>query len=360
MRMSGDLAVDSEVLVVDDEYANVAIAERILKRNGFTRVRTLTEPRRFEAVFDEQRPDVILLDLHMPGIGGLEVLAEIRRLKGSAEYLPTLILTGDASASARKEALAAGAIDFITKPLDETEVVLRVLNYLEVRRLHLRIVARASELDDLVRRRTAELEREQTEAFSRLNLVSEFRDDETHQHTMRVGVSSGLLAAAVGQGADFADLMTRAAPLHDIGKIGIPDSILLKPGRLTLEELAVMRSHCSIGVRIIGETRSRELAMARVIAQTHHERWDGSGYPEGLRGEGISLAGRIVAVCDVFDALIHNRPYKRAWSIDRALEEIAAGGGRHFDPELCTAFCERVAPSLAWVQGELPGELPAA
>jgi putative two-component system response regulator len=346
----------AEVLVVDDEPANVALIESILDRNGFTRVRSVTDPRQFRQVFLDQQPDIVLLDLHMPHVDGLTLLSVIRELRKEGEFLPALILSADATPKARHDALGAGATDFLTKPLDTTEVGLRVLNYLEARRLHLRLEEHSKELDEIVSTRTMALAKEHAETLQRLYLLSEFRDDDTHEHTNRVGMSAGMLALLAGESPQRAALIEHAAPLHDIGKVGIPDHVLLKPGKLTPEEFEIVREHPGIGARLIGETDSEVLQMARVIAESHHERWNGGGYPNGLRGNAIPIEGRIVTVCDVFDALTHERPYKPAWTIDQAVEELTVQRGKFFDAQLVDIFLDQVVPKLPWVAGELAGK----
>lgn len=360
--MGGDLNLEegllksADVLVIDDEPANVALVESILSRSGFTRVRSLTDARLFRQAFIEQQPDIVLLDLHMPYVDGIAVLGMITELRREGEYLPALVLSADATPRARHDALGAGATDFLTKPLDTTEVELRVLNYLEARRLHLRLVQHTKELDQLVAARTSALERAQSETLQRLYLVSEFRDDETHEHTTRVGWTSGRLALEIGVEPERAGLIESAAPLHDLGKVGIPDHVLLKPGRLTPEEFEIVREHPGIGARLIGETDSEILRIAKVIAESHHERWNGGGYPNGLRGDAIPLEGRIVTVCDVFDALTHERPYKPAWTFDQAIEELNLQRGAFFDAELVEVFVNRIVPKLPWVAGEEVGQ----
>jgi putative two-component system response regulator len=351
LNLEEGLLRGAEVLVVDDEPANVALIETILERNGFTQVRSVTDPRQFRQVFVEQQPDIVLLDLHMPHVDGIALLAMIRELRREGEFLPALVLSADATPKARHDALGAGATDFLTKPLDTTEVGLRVLNYLEARRLHLRLAQQTDELDKLVKSRTQALERAQSETLQRLYLVSEFKDDETHEHTNRVGVSAGKLAARAGETPERVQLIESAAPLHDLGKVGVPDQVLLKPGKLTPEEFEIVREHPGIGARLIGETDSEILRMAKVIAESHHERWNGGGYPNGLRGNAIPIEGRIVTICDVFDALTHERPYKPAWTVDQATEELISQRGMFFDAELIDLFIEHVVPELPWLAG---------
>jgi putative two-component system response regulator len=333
----------ADVLVVDDEPANVALVASILERNGFTRIRSTTDAREFRPMFVEQRPDIVLLDLHMPHIGGLEILREVEGLLEPDEYLPVLVLSADVTAKARRDALGAGATDFLTKPFDTTEVGLRVLNCLETRRIHLRLDGQRRELDGIIRERTRALEISHFESLLRLH--DEFRD-ETSEHTARVGTMAGRLGRSAGMSDDLADLMEKAAPLHDLGKVGVPDAILLKPGKLSAEEFDLVRTHTTIGAEIIGDTTSEVLSLARVIAETHHERWNGEGYPAGLHGDEIPLAGRVVAVCDVFDALTHERPYKQAWTVDEAVAELVSERGRFFDPDLVDLFLTQVLPTL--------------
>jgi putative two-component system response regulator len=248
-------------------------------------------------------------------------------------FLPVIVLTADATPHTKKRALEARAIDYLTKPLDAAEVLLRVRNHLRTRLLHVHMEAE-------VRRGIRELEQAQIEVLERLAQAAEFRDDDTGQHTYRVGEMASRLARALGFADTQAELLRRAAPLHDVGKIGIPDAVLLKPGRLTAEEMALMRNHATIGANLLSGGRSELMQMAEQIALTHHERWDGTGYPAGLRGDAIPLTGRIVAVTDVFDALSSDRPYRPAWPIEQVREEITRGVGTHFDPQVATAFLQ--------------------
>ena len=344
MNLDEGLLRGSDVLVIDDEPANVALVESILERNGFSRIRSTTDPRQFRALFDACRPDIVLLDLHMPHMGGLEVLREVGSLLEPDEYLPVLMLSADVTARARRDAFGAGATDFLTKPFDTTEVGMRVLNHLETRRIHLRLDDQRREHDERMEQRTAALVGSHLDSLKRLH--GEF-PDETDDHAERVGTMAALLARSAGASDDLAGLIGKAAPLHDLGKVGVPDSVLLKPGKLTAEEFELVRTHTTVGARIIGESTSEVLGLARVIAETHHERWNGLGYPHGLAGEAIPLPGRVVAVCDVFDALTHERPYKRAWTVDEAVQELVAERGRFFDPDLVDLFVDRVLPTIA-------------
>jgi putative two-component system response regulator len=282
--------------------------------------------------------DLLLLDLHMPPPDGFTVMRQLREQIAGKVSLPVLVLTGDADDEVKRRALSEGARDFLTKPFDQHEVRLRVNNLLEIRRLQLQQRETELELEARVAARTAELEEARLEVLERLATAGEFRDDETGEHARRVGTTAQMLADAVTAGAPETERIGIAAPLHDIGKIAIPDSLLLKPGRFTRVEHQEMQRHTSIGADMLAGTSSGLLALARDIALTHHERWDGSGYPGGLRGDEIPLAGRIVALADVFDALTHARPYKQAWPVQEAVEEIRRHAGGQFDPELVEAF----------------------
>lgn len=343
MHLEEDLLVGADVVVVDDEPANVALVGSILERNGFTRVRSTTDAREFRGLFDAKRPDIVLLDLHMPYLSGVELLREVSGLLAPDEYLPIVVLSADVTAKARRDALGAGATDFLTKPFDATEVVQRVLNHLQTRRIHRRLREQEAELAQRLRAETRRFEQWHLESLRRLPARA---DHEGHDHTARVGTAAGLLARSAGLDTQLVALLEQAAPLHDLGKVGVPDAVLLKPGRLSPGEFAVVRRHTTLGGQIIGETPSELLGLARVIAETHHERWNGAGYPAGLRGEAIPLVGRVVAVCDVFDALTHDRPYDRAWSVDAAVAELVGERGRFFDPDLVDLFVDRVVPAL--------------
>jgi putative two-component system response regulator len=326
----------ARILVVDDEAANVEILRRILSRAGFTHVEATTDPRLVTDLYIEQRPDLILLDLHMPHMDGLEVMQRLNDI-AEASYLPILILSADLTPHARREALSRGAKDFVGKPFMQDELLLRIRTLLETRLLYLQIQSQNQLLEMKVRERTRALEEAQFEIIERLAAASEFRDDNTGQHTQRVGQMSALLARQLAMPDGQVALIRRAAELHDVGKIGIPDAILLKMGRLTADEFEIVKTHTTIGARILSGGKFPLLRLSEEIAFTHHERWDGSGYA-GIRGTDIALAGRIVAVADVFDALTQQRPYKPAWPVAEAIGEIDRQRGRQFDPNVVDAF----------------------
>lgn len=333
-----EITQTARTLIVDDEPANVRLLERVLQRAGYSQLLGTTDSRRVVELVGSFEPDLILLDLHMPHVDGFELLHELSRLVPSGEYLPILVLTADISESARERALSTGAMDFLTKPLQATEVTLRVRNLLATRFLHKQIREQNRDLAQLVEQRARELEAARVEVLERLTQAAEFRDDATGDHTRRVGEDSCAIASALGLADDEIELIRRAAPLHDVGKVAIPDSILLKPGRLTPEEYAVMKTHTTLGAAMLAGGRSEMMQLAEQIALAHHERWDGGGYPRGLRGEGIPLPARIVALADFYDALSNDRPYRPAWDPARIWAEIERETDRHFDPRVVEAF----------------------
>ena len=327
---------NARILIVDDEANNVDLLRRLLERAGFSRIESTNDSREAVDLYLKFRPDLILLDLHMPHRDGLAVMDELNEI-AEASYLPILMLTGDDTPEAKREALSRGAKDFLNKPFHSDEVLLRIGTLLETRFLYLQIQSQNQMLEAKVRDRTRELEAAQIEIIERLARAAEFRDDHTGQHTARVGQMAALLAKQIGLPDSQVYTMRRAAPLHDVGKIGIPDSVLLKLGKLTAEEFEIVKTHTTIGARILSGSRFTILRLAEEIAFNHHERWDGSGYA-GIAGAAIPLAGRIVAVADVFDALTQKRPYKPAWTVNEAICEIESQRSRQFDPMLVDAF----------------------
>lgn len=326
----------ARILIVDDEQANVDLLRRLLTREGFAHIESTTDSRDAPALYVRQRPDLILLDLHMPHLTGVDVMARLNEIAESS-YLPILILSGDLTPEARRECLSRGAKDFVNKPFQPDEILLRMKTLLETRFLYLQIQSQNQLLEAKVRERTRALEDAQIEIVGRLALAAEFRDDNTGQHTKRVGEMSALLARQLGLPASQVLLIRRAAPLHDVGKIGVPDTILMKRGRLTTEEFEIVKTHTVIGARILSGGKFPLLRLAEEIALSHHERWNGEGYA-GVRGSDIPLAGRIVTVADVFDALTQQRPYKPAWPVGEAIAEIDAQRAHQFDPDVVDAF----------------------
>jgi putative two-component system response regulator len=329
---------DARILVVDDEPANVTLLERMLQHEGFSHIRSTTDSRRVEGFFDEFQPDILLLDLHMPLLNGFDVLHRLESRFARQAYFPVLVLTADVTQQTRNRALGSNVKDFITKPFDRAEVLLRITNLLETRLLYRELEEQNYQLEERVQERTSEVRQARAEILERLALAAEYRDEDTGLHTQRVGHTAALLAKALKLPVKQVKLIRRAAPLHDLGKIGISDRILLKLGKLTVEEFATMKDHTLIGARMLAGSSNLLLQLAQEIAETHHERWNGTGYPHGLSGEGIPLPGRIVAVADVFDALSHDRPYKSAWPRNEAVAEVESQAGHQFDPDVVSAF----------------------
>ncbi|HMA38379.1 MAG TPA: HD domain-containing phosphohydrolase [Chloroflexia bacterium] len=343
--MDKDSLAPARILVVDDHAANILALTAILEQAALGTVTSTTDPRQVVPLVTAHPPDLILLDLMMPHLDGFAVLAQLQTIIPATTYLPILMLTADNTTATRQRALASGATDFLTKPLDSLEVVLRSRNLLATRRLHCQLREQNDLLEARVAARTRDLERAQLEILERLARAVEYRDDETGQHTRRVGQLSAQVAGALGLPPALVTAIARAAPLHDVGKIGIPDQVLGKRGRLTPTEIALMQTHTTLGGQLLADGESDVIRLAQQIVLTHHERWDGTGYPRGLAGEAIPLCGRIVAVTDVFDALTHARPYKPAWPLAAALDEIRRQRGHQFDPQVVTAFLQVAPPA---------------
>jgi putative two-component system response regulator len=350
----------SRILIVDDQPANVLLLEKIVQRAGFENVSTATDAREVDDRVRTFKPDILLLDLQMPHLDGFAVMGRLAEVR-EAEYLPVLVLTADATLESKRRALATGANDFLVKPFDSTEVVLRIKNLLQMRWLQSQLRDQNESLELKVRERTAELWdsvrrleraeddllRSQGETVRRLSIAAEFRDDETARHIERMSRYCALLyELAGGDGSGRATIQT-ASQMHDIGKIGTPDSILLKPGKLTAEQRKVMERHAEDGWRILEGSESALLQLAATIALTHHERVDGTGYPNGLRGDEIPLSGRIAAIADVFDALSTDRIYRRALPLPEVWRIMREGRGTHFDADLLDLFFDSMDAFMA-------------
>jgi len=337
MNCYKDRFTSSRIMVVDDELANLKLVQKILSKHGYTNIELISDPREVVTRYRQAPPCLILLDLNMPHMDGYAVLNELNRLEDPLAP-PVLILTAQIGQEYLLKAFDSGVRDYITKPFDMFELVARVRNLLEVHAAHLLIHDEKRILDNLVKERTAQLMQTRLQIVQKLGRAAEYRDNETGRHILRVSHTAVLLAKGLGWSESVQETLLHATPMHDIGKIGIPDSILLKPGILDSREWEQMKTHTLIGARILGGDNSELLDMAREIALSHHEKWDGSGYPQGLAGESIPLSGRIVSLADVFDALISERVYKKAWGIDEALAYIKDNSGRQFDPELVALF----------------------
>jgi len=324
------------ILVVDDSPENIDLLSEVLRDEYRIRVATSGE-KALKIVYSDEPPDLILLDIMMPGLSGLEIC---RRLKTNPDRrrIPIIFVTAMSSVEDERLGLETGAVDYITKPISPPIVKARV-------RTHLALYDQSRELERMVHQRTHELLTTRQQIIRRLGRAAEFKDNETGNHVLRMSHYARVIALAHGLGEDAANIIFNTAPMHDIGKIGIPDAILLKPGKLDAGEWVVMHQHPIMGAEIIGKHDNELLETSRIIALTHHEKWDGSGYPQQLKGEDIPLEGRIVAIADVFDALVSVRPYKGAVPIEESLQYMYDQCGRHFDPKLIEAF-KRALPDI--------------
>lgn len=325
------------VLVVDDAQINLTLFSALLRKMDDVTPIVFLHPGEALAWCEEHDPDLVLLDYMMPDIDGIEFLKRFRRLKGK-ENIPVIMVTAVTEKDVRHQGLEASANDFLNKPVDKIEFQARVKNMLALRRAQLQLQDRAEWLAKEVRKATQALVASEHALIFRLSKAAEYRDPETGAHILRMSNYSKLIAKNLGLPETEQDLLLTAAPMHDIGKIGIPDQILLKPGRLDEQELKVMRKHAEYGAALLQNSTTLLTQTAEIVAASHHEKYDGSGYPKGLKGDEIPLYGRIVAVADVFDALTSVRPYKKAWSIAEAKQYVIDQSGTHFDPKCVAAF----------------------
>ncbi len=333
------------ILVCDDSLTNCMILSALVQDNFSAKVLSITDPRLVMDKLKSEDISVLFLDIEMPYLSGLEVIESVREVY-DIDQLPILIISGKEGPEICNSALSRGANDFISKPFNEEEVILRTRNILKSYR-HFQVLTMMNEkLEDLVEMRTKELEDANDSLIHCLAKAGELRDDNTGQHIIRVGEYSRIIAQGLGLPKSIVTMIAKAAPLHDIGKIGIPDSILLKPGRLTDEERVQMNTHSMQGFSLLEANNSNVIDVARSIIATHHEKWDGSGYPNNLSGESIPVEGRIVAVADVFDALTTERPYKEAWSVEAAIELLQKESGKAFEPRLVEVFIENLPQVL--------------
>lgn len=325
------------IVIVDDDQDSVSLLLQMLSSlEGYSTI-CFTEPHKGLEWCAWSDPDLVILDYAMPGMDGIEFLRRFRALEGKRD-IPLLMVTVVHEKSVRYQALEMGATDFLTKPVDSIELVARVKNMLALRRSHKQLSDLAGWLAQEVSKVTDEIVSREREIIIRLSKAAEYRDPETGAHVLRMAHYSQLIAKNLGLALQDQDALLEAAPMHDIGKVGIPDYILLKPGPLSPAEIIIMRQHAQIGFEILKGSESRILNVAAQIALTHHEKYDGSGYPYGLKGDDIPIYGRIVALSDVFDALLSHRPYKEAWEVERVAETIRTGAGSHFDPACVDAL----------------------
>ena len=335
-----------QIIIVDDNAVNLKLMESLVKRAGDYRALTFLDSAQGLDWCLKNTPDLLIVDYMMPPPDGLEFIRRFRENSLNAD-IPVLMITADHEQETRYAALESGANDFLTKPIDNAEFRARLRNMLALRRSQKALSDRAAWLAEKVAEATAEILDRELEMITRLSRAAEFRDPETGAHIKRMSNYSRLIAQQIGLSPAEQETILRAAPMHDVGKIAIRDDILLKPGRLDFAEFEIMKTHAEKGYELLSGSASSLLDIAAVIAQTHHEQFDGSGYPRGLAGEDIPLHGRIVAVADVFDALTSTRPYKGTWEIAAAVRFLEEGAGSHFDPQCVAAFIARLPEVLA-------------
>lgn len=324
------------ILVVDDTPENIEVLANVL-RDQYEVKAALNGARALKIANTEPRPDMVLLDIMMPEMDGYEV-CQLLKSNPSTSHIPVIFVTAKDDVSDEEHGFELGAVDYITKPISPSIVLARV-------NTQLALYDQSRQLSMRVEHRTQELNETRLKIIQRLGRAAEYRDNETGFHVIRMSHYARLIAREYGGNASWVEMLYNASPMHDVGKIGVPDNILLKPGKLDADEWEIMKKHSEFGAEIIGEEESPLLRMSAVIALTHHEKWDGSGYPKGLAGKDIPLEGRIVAIADVFDALTSERPYKKAWTVEAAVDMIEQSSGTHFDPDLVRLF-HKVLPEI--------------
>lgn len=369
---------DARIMIVDDEPLNIMTFRQHLKGDGYSNFICCEKSTDALSLIRETEPDVLLLDINMPEVSGLDILRVVG-LDPALQHIPVLVLTAATDPAIRREALDLGASDFLSKPVEPDELIPRVRNAVILKQHFDMATNEAARLERQVERRTRQLEATRQQLILSLARAAEHRDDDTGNHVLRVGRYAAIIAAGMGYPEDQLLMLEQAAQLHDVGKIGIPDSILFKPGRLDPEQYELMQRHCALGKQIIQPISEKEwevlkthtrrgenllhvrssplLMLAARIAQTHHEKYDGSGYPLGLSGKDIPLEGRIVAVADVFDALSSARPYKKPFSREKSFQILEDGRGTHFDPDVVDAFF-RMSEQIISTQLTLMDEQP--
>lgn len=356
-RRLGVFKQNKHVLIIDDQSTGRAILEQvILQIADNIKVTAFDAPQKALVWLDSNAPDLIVTDYRMPEMNGIEFIRHVRQ-KEHCQNIPIVMITVVSEKEVRYEALDAGATAFLTRPIDQIECRTSCRNLLQLHEQHLIIQDRADWLARQVEIATEQIVLREKEAIIRLAKAGEYRDEGTGNHVIRMAKYSRLIAEATGKFSDQeCQDIEYAAPMHDIGKIGIPDNVLLKPGKLDPDEWIIMQSHASIGHSILSDSLSKYMQLGAIIALSHHERFDGNGYPDGLRGSDIPLVARVVAVADVYDALVSVRPYKRAWPDSEALDYIQQQAGTHFDP-LCTqAFFEVIEP-IKQIQSDYSDDL---
>ncbi|MDX8413373.1 MAG: response regulator [Mariprofundales bacterium] len=334
-----------KVIIIDDNPTNLFVFKRMTEQIDGCTVETFPDAIAALAWCKAGVADLVLVDYMMPEMDGITFIREFRQLKGCKDT-PVIMVTADDAKDVRYEALESGATDFLNKPVDKTEFLARMRNMLLLRRSQKQMVNRAEWLTVEVSKATKALKKRELEAIFLLSKAAEYRDPETASHIVRMSHYSRLIARHLGMDSIEQEMILLAAPMHDVGKLGTPDRILLKPGKLDDDEFAIMKQHAEQGYEILRHSETRLMQVAATIALMHHEKWDGRGYPQGLKGEDISIYARIVAVADVFDALTSERPYKKAWTVERAVAVLQQDKGSHFDAKCVDALVNYLDEAL--------------
>ena len=329
-----------KILIVDDIKTNIDILISALGEEY--KLGVAMNGNKAIDYIKKNQPDLVLLDVMMPGLNGFEVCRNLKEDPITSK-IPVIFITAVNTPADITKGFELGAVDYITKPFDALEVKARVKTHLNLKLYQEALKNQNTILEQKVQERTKEIVETKTEILERLCLAAEYRDNETGQHLKRLRAYCSTIGRALGLDYSEYNNISLASSMHDIGKIGIPDTILYKPGKLTDKEMSIMKTHTIIGAKILSKSKSKLLQMAETISLTHHEKWDGTGYPNNLRKEEIPLVGRIVGICDVFDALVSERPYKKAWPLEKAFKEIQFQGGTHFDPKMVELFLESKA-----------------
>ncbi len=338
------------IVVVDDARVNVEVYARILAQIEDSKVVSFTSSTLAMTWLLDNKPDLVITDFRMPDLDGLQLIEQFRT-QPTSKGVPIVMITSTKEKEVRHRALELGVDDFLEKPADPVAFLTRSRNLLRMREQALQLENRMDWLASEVRRATADIIKREQETIFMLTRATEHRDKETKNHIVRMGHYARVLAHALGMPSDYQELILLAAPMHDVGKVAIPDRILLKEGKLTPDEWMTMKTHAQLGYDILKDTDSKLIHLGAEIALSHHEKYDGSGYPSGIAGDAIPISGRICAIGDVFDALLSVRPYKQAWSLPDTIDTLKRGKGNHFDPDLVDKFIE-VMPALQAVRRE--------
>ncbi len=336
----------ARILIIDDNEFNVQLLEAVVSEAGYTSVLSITDSRKAEDLYRAYQPDLVLLDISMPHLDGYQVMEQFKKIEQSP-YLPVLVLTALQDDETRLKALENGAQDFLTKPFNRLETLTRIKNMLTVRLLHRQVTKQNVELEAKVKERTKELQETRLEIIRRLGRAAEYKDNETGLHIIRMSQICARLGELAGLSANEVELVLDTSPMHDIGKLAIPDAILLKTGQLDAQEWERMTTHPQMGYTLLEGHNSDLMLSAREIALTHHEKWNGRGYPQGLKGSAIPFNGRLAGIADVFDALTSKRPYKDPYPVSKAVEIIKSEREKHFDPELTDLFLQNIDDFVA-------------